>query len=94
MEKRPLYPKWLYNFNHWLMLISLGFLIFMLVFGFLIFLPFNKFFSDGFVFWLDDVFVWAAATALALFAASSKIYVDGFADYKIEIKPDDKPEEK
>lgn len=81
MNQSPLIPNWLYNFNHWLMLISLGAFLFIIAIE-LLMLPFLNYFSLRFTLFLETFDAWAFPSLLALFAVSSGVFVSGFADHK------------
>lgn len=79
-------PKWLYVFNHYLMVVSLVGLIaiVLLEFGTM---PFWKTFSDATFNAVTGIFNWGFPILLALFVVSSGVVVSDFAKHRIEIKP-------
>ena len=78
-------PKWLYNFNHYLMLVSLGLLLLTLALA-LIIAPFGKFLSDEMIDWIYNFLCWGGPIMLALFIVSSGVVVNGFSQHRIERK--------
>lgn len=90
MQQQNSTPKWFYNFNHWLMIISIALFALMAIFTFCIYLPFWKHFSDYFIREFLPTFAgWFIPIDLALFVVSSKVFVDGFVEYKCVIKKDE-----
>ena len=82
-------PKWLYNFNHYLMLVSLGLYLLITVSG-LITMPFMKSFSRRFIEWLSRFYGWALPCLLAIVVLSSAVVLCGFSKHRIELKKEDK----
>ncbi len=78
-------PKWLYKFNHHLMIASLGLLALWIIVGLLL-LPFMQSFPYEVVCWMCDVNGWAYPILLALFVISSAVVVAGFAEHRTERK--------
>lgn len=77
--------KWFYIFNHYLMLISLGALLFLIVAGFAL-MPFMNLFSYDFICLEYDILKWGLPIALAFFTVSSSIVASGFSQHRIEIQ--------
>ena len=84
-------PKWLYNFNHYLMIASLA-LYLLTVVASVVAMPFMKSFSREFVEWLTRFYGWTFPSLLAVFALSSAVYVCGFSKHRI--KREDEEEKK
>ena len=78
-------PKWLYYFNHYLMLVSLGLLLLLIVLELLI-LPFWKHMSYEFIAGSYTFVCWAFPILLVLFIVSSGVVVNGFSQHRIERK--------
>ena len=86
-------PKWLFNFNRWLMVISLiAFLAVSLVE--LVMIPFLKRCSYEFVCFLCDFNGWFYPISLALIIVSSGVYVQGFCEYMTVRKKKNESESK
>ena len=82
-------PKWFYYFNHYLMLGSLGLFVLIVVLV-IVTMPFWRFFSLGLLIVIEKIVTWGVPTLLILFAASSAIVVNGFAEHRIDRKWENK----
>ena len=88
MAKYPSkYPKGLYGFNHYLMLVSLAVFLLWTMFC-VVLLPFMKTISMDFLDWILDMCGWVYPITLAVFAVSSGVFVNGFAEHRMEIVPE------
>lgn len=81
-----MYPEWLYKFNHWLMIVSLVFLLLIFLLEFAT-MPFWRGMSDKAFDTITGIFERGCPIFLALFVVSSGVVVSDFAKHRIEIKP-------
>ena len=82
-------PKWLYVFNHYLMLVSVGLLLIVIAIG-LVLWPFMKLASYEFICWWCGFLGWALPILFALFCISSGVVVSDFSRHRITKKDEEK----
>ena len=80
-------PKWLYVFNHWLMVVSFIALIAIILLEFLT-MPFWETMPDETFGIITGIFTWGWPVLLPLFIVSSGVVVSGFAEHRIDRKGD------
>ena len=81
-------PKKFYESQNKLMVISLWALVIVISLS-LLALPFVRFFPYELLCWLSDFYGWFFPIAIVLFAVSSKVFVSGFKEHRIERKDED-----
>lgn len=83
-----MYPKWLYCFNHYLMLVSLGGLVLLTIVG-LASLFFVQTMPMPMLEWWCDFFGWTYTILFVLLVVSSGVFVKGFSKHRLVIKKDE-----